>query len=267
MKHLLFMLVLALAPLPSYAAEPGCITIPAFGPTEQAKSQPITLVGPATLNVGEMGVYHLTGTPTVDISKPLLDQLGWAIGVDRMYLYSQSPGSLKLPLIVELKLVIGADGVTCVPVIGFTPRVAGEHRLLTDWHFGQHCLAEILIVVGGDGPEPDPDPIPPPPGPLAEMWLIVVEDRQQRTPEQAWVLLDPTVREWMEANGHHFRILDRTKKTSDLMEWISRATAQTEHALPYLFVVDDSGVVFFEGPLPIGPIQMLELVEKWGAEK
>ena len=117
------------------------------------------------------------------------------------------------------------------------------------------------------GPTPDPNPPPPPPGPLAEMWVIVVEETSQRTPEQARVLLDPTVRQWMANHQHHFRILDKDQTSTDLTEWIERAAAQTETALPYLFIVDDSGVVSFEGPLPIGPLEMLSLVKKWGTEK
>jgi len=119
-------------------------------------------------------------------------------------------------------------------------------------------------------PDPDPDPNPPPPPPplpITEMWIMVVEEAQDRTPEQARVLLDPTVRRWMEKNGHHLRILDKDLTASDDQEWIDRATAQPASALPYLFVADNEGRVFFEGPLPIGPIQMLELVKKWGAEK
>ena len=134
---------------------------------------------------------------------------------------------------------------------------------------GELEYAEAIVDVGGvqPEPEPDPDPIPPPPGPLAELWAIVVEETKDRTLEQARVLLSPTLRKWMRANGHNLRIVDKDQPATDLQEWIDRATAPEASALPYLFLCGDSGEVVFEGPLPNTPAAMLELAKKWGAEK
>ncbi len=136
-------------------------------------------------------------------------------------------------------------------------------------------IQQAVVVIEGDAkpdpkpdPEPDPDPTPPPPDKLlAEMWLIVVEDNEKRTPEVARVLLDPTVRRWMTDNGHNLRIVDRDAQASDLQEWIDRATAQTDIALPCLFVVDDKGAVYSESELPGSWLLLLEVAKKWGAVK
>ena len=81
------------------------------------------------------------------------------------------------------------------------------------------------------------------------------------------MLLDPTVRRWMADNGHQLRIVDRRQTASDLADWIEKATAPTAAALPRLYIVDGAGKVCFESGCPIGPIQFLDLVKKWGAEK
>jgi hypothetical protein len=170
---MLVLLLLASSMVWSAEAPPTGIVVPAFGVVEQSKAQGITLSGPATLNVGQDGVYRLSGTPAVDLSKPLLDQLGWALGVDRMYVYALSPKVAKTPLDVRLELVIAAEGVTLQPVIHLIPAVVGEHRIVVDWNHGQDQLAEIIVQVGGEpGPNPPVPPIPPvPPNPTAK-WQV-----------------------------------------------------------------------------------------------
>ena len=282
MRHRTAVAILVLASwlLSEVAVGQGQITIPGYSIADAARAVGIGLVGPTEANVGQEITIRMTGTPALDLSEPLIGQLDWLMGDSRMFVFLAAPHSPLAPLEVRGELVFGAAGATMQPLIRVECKEPGEYRLLIDWNHGQNQLAEHRVMVGGKSPEPEPDPkpdpIPPPPGPLAEMWVIVVEETSQRTPEQAWVLLDPTVRQWMKANGHHLRIVDKDQTASDLAEWIGRAlaknrkgdqTAPRADALPYLFVVDDSGSVVFEGALPSGPIQMLELVKKWGAEK
>jgi hypothetical protein len=151
------------------------IVVPAFGPQEAAKSTAIALSGPSTLNVGQDGVYRLSGTPAVDLSKPLLDQLGWALGADRMFLYVLAPSQPKQALDARLELVISAGGVELQPVIHLVPTVKGEHRIVVDWNTGQNQLAEILVMVGGDPNPPNPPDPPDPPDPPnpTSKWQVV----------------------------------------------------------------------------------------------
>ncbi len=125
------------------------------------------------------------------------------------------------------------------------------------------------VVVEGehspDPPEPGPDPEPDPaPDKLAEMWVIVIEESRDRTAEQAQILLDLSLRNWLEENGHHFRLVDQDQPASDLTAWIARTE---EHDLPRCFLVGEDGESVFEGPLPESKAAFLKLVKKWGAEK
>lgn len=163
--------LLLLASSTVWSAEPSAIVVPAFGAAEQSKAQGITLSGPAVLNVGQDGTYRLSGTPAVDLSKPLLDQLGWALGADRMYVYALAPKTLKQPLDVRLELVIAAEGVTLQPILHLIPTVAGEHRIVVDWNHGQDQLAEIIVTVGGEPVPPNPPDPPIPPNPTSK-WQV-----------------------------------------------------------------------------------------------
>lgn len=269
MKRFYSLLLLGLMLVPCRAAEQA-VTIPGFSRVEAAAADRIGLVGPTTANAGAEVTLRLTGTPPLDLSKPLLDQLGWLMGDGRMFAYVAAPRLPLQPLDVRAEFVFSAAGATMQPLLRVECKAAGEYRVLVDWNTGQDQLAEHLITVGGT-PGPVPPPVPPPdptpPPPLAEMTVIVVEETKERTAEQAWVLLDPTVRQWMATNGHHFRLLDKDLTSADSRPWIDRATAPPATALPHLFISDNKGAVYYDGELPIGPIQMLELVKKWGAEK
>ncbi len=243
----------------------GVVSVPGYSILDAAQADGIGLVGPLTAEVGQEVTIRMTGTPALNLAEPLIDQLDWLMGDSKMYCYLAAPGRALQPLDVRGELVFGQSGATMQPLLRVMCNVPGEHRILVDWNHGQNQLAEHRITIGGV--QPDPDPIPPPPGPLAEMWMIVVEETADRTPEQARVLLDVTVRNWMRENGHHLRIIDKDQKASDCQAWISRAIAREAPALPRLFVADDSGSVVFEGGLPAGPVEFLELSKKYGAEK
>lgn len=262
-------------------AEPGGIEVPGFGAVEKSKAEGIGLSGPSTANVGQEVTIRLTGTPPVDLSEPLTSQLDWLMGSDRLFCYLAAPGQPLQPLDVRGELVFGVDGATIQPLLRIVCVGPGEVRILCDWNSGQSQLAEHMITIGGPSPSPIPDPTPEPgpdpapdptpPLPLSQMLVIVVEESADRTREQAWILLDPTVRKWMTDNGHRLRILDKDSQSPDALPWIQRATAPTETvpspALPRVLISDSGGSVSFVGDLPAGPIGMLELVKKWGAEK
>lgn len=291
MKRFLFGLLLCLPLSLCHAAEPGnqIDALLADLNTRQLANIPPS-VATITVTPGQAEVYEPI-TATLDADIPADSRVygnGWKC----------SARVRMLPVSTTVQHIWAAPGKH---TIGYTGVWVHTRTIVIVDKNGDDQTIESLLGIGmidssasftvGDGPEPPdpPDPpIPPPPGPLAEMWVIVVEDRSTRTPAQAWVLLDPTVREWMATNEHHYRILAKSQPASDLTEWIERAVEKDTEAaaekpavvdslgevivpagsaLPYLFVVDDLGVVSFEGPLPIGPIQMLELVKKWGMEQ
>ena len=277
---LLPLLCVLLLPLPVGSAEPSTILVPAFGESEAAKAQSIVIVGPAALAVGQDGTYRITGTPPVDISKPLLDQLGWALGEDRMYVYGLAPKAGKSPLDVRLELVIAASGVTLQPVIHYTPAIAGEHRLLVDWNHGQDQLAEILIQVGpkpdpnpdpdpDPDPEPDPDPDPTPPG---RRFVLVVRETEKPTLAQAQILT--ALRIYAESKNHLWRfedneLEDQMEKTPAWFQVYLDLIAKAELALPVLAVgcVSDDGETVTNVQvmsLPDTPEAAIQAVKKHG---
>lgn len=231
-KAYIFAAILLAASLAQAATPALDKAIPAYGAAERAKATPIAITGPATLEVGQEGLYRLSGTPAVDLSKPLLDQLAWALGEGRMFVYLLAPGQPAAPLEVRLELVIAAGGATLQPVIHVTPLVAGEHRILVDWNFEQDQLAEFLITVGG-GPEPEPDPIPPPtPG---KRFVLVVSESGERNGAMGAALVN--FRQWLVSSGHEWRIED-----PDLKDKSNKAPAWFQ---AYLDQIKSAGV-----PLP-----------------
>jgi hypothetical protein len=174
------------------------------------------------------------------------------------------PGQEAVQLDVRAEMVFGAAGATLQPLVRFHVGVPGEYRVLVDWNPDPAQLVwHTINVEGENGPDPPP---PPPPGPLASMQVIVVEESKQRTPNQAQILLDPTLRKWLTKNGHEIRLAEKDQPSSDLKQWI----AQAGSALPYLFIVDPSSggdKAVWEGPLPTSQDDFRALCKEWGTEK
>jgi len=223
MRILSAILVVCLLAAPLAANE---IVVPGYSPVEAARANGIAIVGPATAEVGDVLSFRLTGTPPVDITLPLADQLDWAIGEDRMYCYVAAPGEPLRPLDVRLELVIEMQGMTLQPLLRVTPDTPGEYRVLVDWNFGQDQLAEHILIVGG---EPDPNPIPPPPPP-GDVSIVVIAETADRTAAQAATMHG--LSQWMAKAGHPLTLAD-----PDLIEgtsgrsprWLTQCLADLQH--------------------------------------
>lgn len=263
MKRTFSVLVLAiLIALPAYPQD--AVTVKGFGQEQVEAADPISIIGPTEANSGNTVVCRLAGTPGIDLTKPLLEQLQWLMGPDQMFAYIAMPGQALVPLDVEGTIVFGAGGATMRPQVSFPVADAGEYRLIIDWNFGQNQLVSHTITVGGPDPDPFPGPDPQPLPPLSKMWVIVVEETKQRTPAQAQILLDPILRKWLTTNGHEIRIVDQDQPSADLKGWVAKAG----DALPYLFLVGgDGGDPAWRGPLPETRDEMRSLCKQWGAEK
>lgn len=185
MKRFWIALLLCVPLLPAHGAEPNGVDVAGFGRAEAARADEIGIIGPAEADPGDEVVFRLTGTPPLDLTLPLIDQLGWLMGDDRMYCYLAAPGAPLLALDVRGELVFSPDGATMQPLLRVLCGPPGEYRLLVDWNFGQDQLAEHRFVVGGDGPEPDPepdpDPIPPPPPPVIDPFVTILEEMDDRS--------------------------------------------------------------------------------------
>jgi hypothetical protein len=153
--------------------------------------------------------------------------------------------------------------------IAFVERVNDKTQLRVVYVRQDGTLGFVVYSItrqDGPGPDPKPDPRPDPkpdpkPDPLpipTVLWGIVVEESSTRTADQAAVIASPKTRAAFDANN--FRVVDKDLVVSpDLKPYVERAAKQ---ALPVLFVVDDKGKVYFEGPLPANIPDLEALVAK-----
>jgi len=200
-----------------------------------ALSADITIDGPYEAEVGNEVALRIQGTPPLDLAKPLVDQLDWLMGPERMVAYLASPGKPLEPLEVRGELVFGAAGATMQPLVRIQPDAAGEYRLLIDWNQGSNQLVEHMIAVEGDDrpdprPDPDPDPDPVPPG---DRFVLVISETHTRTPGEAAVI--QTLRRHLEEAGQWYRIADPDQRSGWLQGYIGEANRR-EVALPVLMV-------------------------------
>jgi hypothetical protein len=217
------------------------LKVEGFGPAQAAVAEPISISGPDKADAGEVVVFRLVGTPAIDLSQPLVDQLDWLTGEDRMFAYVAMPGHAMTPLDVEGTIVFSPQGATMRPQLTFGVADPGEYRLLVDWNYGQNQLVEHTVVVEGDSPDPFPDPKPDPepqPGPIPKgtRLVLVLAEAQEVTAAQAAVVrsLDSCLRTTPQ---HRYRYLDPDTPTQG--EWAAPYKAKVQElglSLPVLLV-------------------------------
>lgn len=227
MKRFIFALhIVALMAALSFGQD---ITVSAFVAGDDA--QEISLSGPTSAEPAQEVVVRLHGTPSLDLSLPLVEQLDWLMGEQRMYAYVIRPGEQLTPLELRGELVFSAQGATMQPLIRFTVGESGENRVLVDWNTGQPQLAEHIIKVEGEN---GPDPIPPvPPTPPGERFVLVVEETQDRTPQEAATLA--ALRRYLETRQAWYRIVDPSQRPEWLLPYLAHLDSESI-ALPALMV-------------------------------
>lgn len=207
MKRITSFVILAavLLPLPAHCQD-SAITVQGFSLSQSAAADPITIAGPTSAKPGEVVTCQLAGTPAIDLTQALVDQLGWLIGAKQMFAYVAMPGQAIVPLDVEGTIVFGAGGATMRPQVSFPVADPGEYRLLIDWNFGQNQLVEHVIVVEGEhGPDPTPvNPYPSPP----EAWRSAVDSILQTHPTPPYA----------EAAAKQFSLFGKTVLTDSALQ-------------------------------------------------
>lgn len=234
MKHLWLVLILMTASVFGQN-----LTVEGFGPDQAAVAESISITGPDKAESGEVVIFRLVGTPAIDLSQPLVDQLEWLTGKDRMFAYVAMPGHAMVPLDVEGTIVFSPQGATMRPQVSFGVVDPGEYRLIVDWNFGQNQLVEAIVTVEGDSPDPFPDPGPDPqPGPVPKgtRLVLVLAEAQEVTAAQAEVVrsLDSYLRT---TPSHRYRYLDPDTPTQG--EWAAPYKAKVQElglSLPVLLV-------------------------------
>lgn len=184
MKYISCILILLLATV-SVGQD---LTVPGFSPEQAEAATPITIVGPDKAKSGDTVTLRLAGTPAVDLSKPLVDQLDWLMGDQRLFVYVQMPGKPMVPLDVEGTIVFSITGATMRPQVQFGVADPGEYRLVVDWNYGQNQLVEHIVAVEGDQPNPQPGPDPQPgPIPSGTRLALILHESSEISPQQAAV--------------------------------------------------------------------------------
>lgn len=248
MKRILLTLIAAalLLPMPVLAQD-AAVTVPGYSPSNAAVADPISITGPDTAKNGEVVTCRLAGTPTIDLSKPLLDQLAWLMGADQMFAYLAMPGQQMVPLDVEGTIVFGASGATMRPQVSFTAADPGEYRLIVDWNFGQNQLVEHVVTVEGDQVNPQPGPDPPGPIPHGSPLFFLVLETESKTADQETILL--SIRKHLEQTSHQYRLLDPSQQ--EKTEWVKSCLqylADNQVQVPALVAsVQTSGTSFPNG--------------------
>jgi hypothetical protein len=200
--------------------------------------------GPETLAVAEYGDYAIRGL-TLDQAKTAYVDVWPEAGT-------------------TIRPVLTWSGE---PLLLFRARAPGQYRLLVAVPVSADRLivAKKVIQVGTPQPEPKPDPGPQPdpqPKPYRELWMLVVEERLDRTPQTAAIVLAPELRRLL---SDRVRLLDKdVLDRSDQVpgwakKWLELAKGKR---LPYLFLFTEHGEVLWEGQLPKTLAEVRALIEQ-----
>lgn len=154
-----------------------------------------------------------------------------------------------------------AEGVSVIPA---TTWAGQPFVLFTASEPGTYVLVVFLQRPGGGyvghgitvgpqpGPGPDPGPNPDPsPGPQRLSLVLVIEESSERTPEQAAVLTNGPLREWMLKQNLSFRLLDKDLEGTAPAVFVRYFRAAAEGGTyPVVFLVGDDASVISQGALP-----------------
>lgn len=239
-------------PGPVQSQEPSIVVHATPAIAAPAALGTVDLSGPDTAKSGTTITICLTGTPALELSKPLTDQLQWLMGSDAMTAHVLMPGQPAVPLDVEGTIVFAAGGATMRPQVHFPAGQPGEYRVVVDWNYQANQFVEHVVVVDGDSPNPPlppvppdpPDPVDPPappdppaPNPAAKwqvMFFLESTDVDDLPAGQIELLSSLTFRQSLDAAGHRF--MGRYDRDS-VME--TRSVCNGVTCRPYLAVKSD----------------------------
>lgn len=133
----------------------------------------------------------------------------------------------------------------------------------TPWLVPLILFGSLVMSRGCTNPGPGPDR-------PSQVCLLIVEETHLRTPEQAAVLRDATLRAWLAERGHLLRIVDPDltdaagQVPSVLVPY--RVWRSVEHnrsaTLPVCLLVLSDGSVYQSGPLPGSAAALVEWVRQ-----
>lgn len=133
-------------------------------------------------------------------------------------------------------------------------------------------IIPLVVMPYGTAPTPGPSPGPTPNPVAGKLFVLIVTETKDQTPEQAAVINSQAARDLMAAKGWQWRVVDQDvvdengRPPPDLAKWISQAKAWAAagNKLPCLLVLDEQGAVLSQGALPAIEAAYLDLLKKWG---
>jgi len=140
---------------------------------------------------------------------------------------------------------------------------------------GQLVMPFTVVPYGAPTPGPGPSPGPGPgpiPVPGGKLFVLIVTETAQQTPQQAAVINSKAADEYIAAKSWQRRVADKDtvdengKVPTDLAAWLDKAKAWNAGGgkWPYLNIADGSGAVVYEGALPATEAEYVALLKKFG---
>lgn len=109
------------------------------------------------------------------------------------------------------------------------------------------------VVTYIQGGQPTPAPFPPPTPTPGKRTITILEQSEDRTPQQAAILTSQTLRKYLDSKGHKLRITD-----------VDSVPAADKSDLPRLVIEDGDGKVIYQGALPGTVDAVLETIKAHG---
>lgn len=130
----------------------------------------------------------------------------------------------------------------------FHAKHGGEYRVLAYTAKGDEPSEPVIVTIKVDGPEPSPPPVPPGPDPgptpnpptpgSKTFWLVVVEDEDGPTADQARLLGDEAFWSQLKARGHSFRQYRPESPAAIERNYVTQAK---KVGLPALLLIEREG--------------------------
>jgi hypothetical protein len=127
-------------------------------------------------------------------------------------------------------------------------------------------VATLTVVVGGEQPKPKPDPNPVPPPVSGKLRVVIVEETKDATIARGRLVGSTELFKYMADQNIRWRIVDKDGRDAggmlpnDVKTYVEDAASRT---LPWMYVVDSTGKLQFEGTPP-APAEVLTLLKKIG---
>lgn len=147
--------------------------------------------------------------------------------------------------------------------LSFSLSSPGEYQVII---YGPNVRAWFIIKGSGPSPPDPPTPVDPvdPPVPVAEkLWMVVIDNVNERTPQTA-AILEPTYWNEFKKQGHSWAIVPQKDEKGEVTPAAEKYAAQTaKFGTPCLVILDaNTKKILSEAKLPASKGEIDALVKK-----